>query len=915
MDNSCCRLMKYLLGTSLLATAQLYASDIPLTVSEPSGMQRKHEVVSGGIPFPEGKYKDPAAFSLFAGAGEIPVQISPMVKYPDGSLHWALVSFPASLEATNRLSVTLKDSAGTAKPANPVTVREDGNLVEVSNGLVAFAVNKAEFNGFEWIKHNGKLIFKSAKAGLTANSKGGPAKPTYFGFAYRGPVRTTLHVKGVYGDLKAPTFAMTITMNAGESAIRIEHNIRNGGIGAENTTVNFPQFRLGVAQEITAAAGGKSKGSSYGWQEFSGPEDLLVFVRHGGHAGWKGGPEYSATVTNSELAVNLAFRGDALSMEQATHKLTEITLSFGKSASVTQLAAPLHALAPCAWYAANDGMGIGRGFGSLEDETGTYKTAGWSKYDDPKKKPGMGGASDLWINALDVHNTTESDQLQGMLFGYIRTGQRGYLDQALALQRYYRTQYFYRSDDFINGREAKQLSRSGFGVTRCCAGGCHTYGVGLFNFALLDGSVDALEAAFDLAEQCYAESAVKPGSGLGFWGSRGPVRNYLGVARAADVARNREWMDRLVHMVNVIIQASDRDGRGFINHGWTTQNAQKVVDDHTKGGDMPEAVEMAAKDGVKVKGWAISHPVHGTNWMSSFSSWVEAMEAQGHMIAYEALSGSTDAVYQVAADDALDGIIVKSQLGLHYVYDPVQKCCHYKMLLDYPVPGYCPIWKGGKWKERIPKWGSDSWYTKFWPNPMAAGYSLTGDRRMRERMMEMLWWGLSREYVNPPVVPEGEAPPYSRIDTSTKGDFMTPTALAFGTRTKSNEVPPSAVNDLKATPAGAGRARLTWTAPAAAAGSTAKQYQLKYSTSPLDDYPETPEQWQKNWKNARSTVTYWNMAKNAAGEPFPAAPGKTEEMTLDVPAGKKVYFALRTFDSLNNRSGISNIAETEIPQK
>jgi hypothetical protein len=33
-----------------------------------------------------------------------------------------------------------------------------------------------------------------------------------------------------------------------------------------------------------------------------------------------------------------------------------------------------------------------------------------------------------------------------------------------------------------------------------CTEGCHFYGVGIFNFALLTGKIDALEAAFDTAE-------------------------------------------------------------------------------------------------------------------------------------------------------------------------------------------------------------------------------------------------------------------------------------------------------------------------------------------------------------------------------------------------------------------------------
>ena len=128
------------------------ALEVPLSVEEPSGAERKLEVVSGGIPLPEGKYKDVAGFSLFDGGTEVPVQVDSMVKYPDGSLHWALVSSPVSLPAKGKKTLTLRDAPGKAAPPNPVTVKEAGDVVEVSNGLVSFTVNKASFNGFESIK-------------------------------------------------------------------------------------------------------------------------------------------------------------------------------------------------------------------------------------------------------------------------------------------------------------------------------------------------------------------------------------------------------------------------------------------------------------------------------------------------------------------------------------------------------------------------------------------------------------------------------------------------------------------------------------------------------------------------------------------------------------------------------------------
>jgi hypothetical protein len=196
---------------------------------------------------------------------------------------------------------------------------------------------------------------------------------------------------------------------------------------------------------------------------------------------------------------------------------------------------------------------------------------------------------------------------------------------------------------------------------------------------------------------------------------------------------------------------------------------------------------------------------------------------------------------------------------------------------------------------------------------MAAGYRLTGDKGMRDRCVEMLWWGLSRNYVNPPEVPEGEAPSYARIGTSTKDDWMTPTALAFGVcaHPKKDEVPPTTVADVKASSSGGGRVEIFFTAPADEGGGKVAKYQVKYAETPMDDYPVDGEHWRRNWHDSKVTVTYWNFAKNVIGEPAPQAAGKAEKFNVEIPVGKK-YIAVRSFDDSHNRSKMSNVVEIEV---
>ncbi len=900
-----------LMLASLLAAACAGAAEIKITVEETGGAERKAEVVSGGIPLPEGKYKDPAGFSLADGT---PVQVSPMFKYPDGSLHWVLVSIPVKLGANEKKSFTLKDTPGKAAPANPVTVKEAGDVVEVSNGLVAFKINKANFNGFDSVSYKGKEIFKAPKAGLVASGQGGPGKLTHFEYRYRGAVRTTLYLKGTYGSQKAPTWAMAITLNAGESAIHIDHNLRNGGKGAGKVSVTAPGICLGIAGKMAAAGGGNApnprRGSpAYGWKDFSGDADLTVFIRHGGPTGGKGvSLTYEAAVENGQLVIDTgASKGTAYSLNYGAHKITEISLVFGKSAAPQALASPLHALAPSAWYSEHDGLGVGRGFGSLADETATYKAQGWKGAGTAKKMPVQKPDPNIYKSWFDAHGTSECDQMRGLMVGYVRTGQRGFLDRAHAWSRYWQTYFLYRSDDWIYGKDGSYKT-SKWGSGRCCTEGCHYYASGLFDYGLLTGDIDALEGAFDGAEFAnkgwfgpYA--GKKPGQSFSSYGSRAFSRMYVVVVRAYDITRNDQWKKTLVHYAKMTLESPARDDRGFV-YGRSMSSAGNAK---SKSKRSTGVEELLAKEGVTIEGKNCKHPKYGTYLPKCAGTWPMAMLSWATYQTWESLRGSKDPELQLLAEDIMDFSIAQSYWGDRYAFDETQKAVYYYIMVDYPIPDYVPLWKGGG------KHKTDSWYTKWWPNTLAQGYKLTGDPALRKTMHDILWWGLARVYVHPPKIAEGECPKYAWISGNTKGDWISPSALALGVgaHPKKDAKPPKAISDLKAKALGGGKVELSWTAPADEGGGKLATYQVKWAHKPIVGYLEPGEAYRAHFKNGELDVRYWNRAKNVLGEPQPAAGGKTVKMVVTAEAGK-CFFAVRSFDDSHNRSAMSNVVEATV---
>ena len=886
--------------------------DLPFIVSEPAGAARGAETVSGGIPMPEGVYKDPSKFSLYNGDKEIPVQVSPTIKYPDGSLHWVLVSFPVSLDANASKTFTLKDKPSKAKPKNPVTVSEDGVLVKISNGIVSFSINKDNFNGLEDVSYQGKQIFKTAKTALLADNKGGPGALTHFEYRYNGPVRVSLYIKGTYAGAEAPTWSMVITLNANESVLHIDHNLRNGAKSAKKkTAIANSNFNIGLNGSLSAGTEG-SIGKSITWKRFSGDADVLVFVRHGGRK-LKG--KCTLDIADNELAMNLG--GANVELEWGEHHSSSIDISFDKAVSPEALAAVLHARAPSAWYSEHDGLGLGHGFGSYSDETDTYKAWGWKNADDPKKKQTVKPDPSFYkSSAKDVHFDTECDHLQGVIFGYIRTGQRGFLDQAHGWGDYWRTFFVYRSNEWFYGKDGvwNTPKWGSSRHSRGCTEGCHNYGTGLFNYALITGDIDALEAAFDCAEFTNVSwsgqySKQKPGESYSAFGTRGFSRNFVTISRAYDIARTPEWKEPLDHFIAVMLQSPARDCRGF-TRATQRKYAASVVKKMKKS--YPEVIALMEKEGVEGLDYTVKNAKYGEWAPKSVMSWPETIMNRALNVSYAILIKSENPADQIVAEDMMDHAIAQAYCGVHYLFNPIHKAINIKTILDYPIPDYMTTkytHLGDTYNTK-----TDSWYTKWWPNVYAIGYRLTGDPVLLEKCKEVTWWSLSRIYYNPPKMPQGDAPLYSSVHPNTKGDFMTTTCMAFGLHAfpKKDTTPPAAVTDLKVKSIGDGKVQITWTAPADEGGDALMRYQIKWSEKPLVNYLQPGDEYRSHFKNGALDVTYWTWAKNVAGEPDPQTKGKKETMTLSVPTGKTLHFGIRSYDTSHNRSPMSNATNVDV---
>jgi subtilisin family serine protease len=106
-----------------------------------------------------------------------------------------------------------------------------------------------------------------------------------------------------------------------------------------------------------------------------------------------------------------------------------------------------------------------------------------------------------------------------------------------------------------------------------------------------------------------------------------------------------------------------------------------------------------------------------------------------------------------------------------------------------------------------------------------------------------------------------------------------------------DDTPPDPITDLATTDPGSNHMGLTWTATGDDGSvGTATYYEVRYSTSPIDE-------------------TNFDAAARAGNEPTPAPSGTPESMELGgLEASTTYYFAVKAFDEWGNPSPISNIA-------
>jgi hypothetical protein len=175
-----------------------------LSVREPEGVARREWPVAGGVPFPKGQVRDPAGIALAGANGSpVPLQTSALSRWDDGSVRWALLQFPVTVDANGRQTFAVATSGRATVPAAAVRVDERPNEIEVQTGAIRFTIPRDRFELLRDVRLADRTVLAGpVRTRLVAGEGTSPATvptPSAVTIRERGPLRAAIEWRGAFG--------------------------------------------------------------------------------------------------------------------------------------------------------------------------------------------------------------------------------------------------------------------------------------------------------------------------------------------------------------------------------------------------------------------------------------------------------------------------------------------------------------------------------------------------------------------------------------------------------------------------------------------------------------------------------------------------------------------------------------------
>ena len=220
-----------------------------------------------GVPMPAGAVREPAGVSVVDAAGKVlPSEGKVLQKRPDGSIEWLLLDVLVDLGGQEDKRIFARPApAEQGDVANPVTVRDDGERVTLSNGLSEVVVGRSGGSLIRRLVLNGRAVVdETTLVDLQVLDAGGKIHRASLCDACRVSVAhanrlvATVVVEGTHAGRDGSAlldFALRLTLAAACADLKVEHTFycrerREGRIPVKAIRLVLPTTMDGGATKL-----------------------------------------------------------------------------------------------------------------------------------------------------------------------------------------------------------------------------------------------------------------------------------------------------------------------------------------------------------------------------------------------------------------------------------------------------------------------------------------------------------------------------------------------------------------------------------------------------------------------------------------------------------------------------------------
>jgi hypothetical protein len=220
-----------LLGLSIALAAggrpAAHAATTPLTLVEEGDVARADAPARAAVPLSPGALRDPTG-TVDGPGGPRPTQSRVLARWADGSIRWLDVRFTAAIGAGERQDLRFESGVAPPAPAQPVTVAEHDDRIDLATGALRFSVRKDRFDPLANLIYDDGKPFTGPLAlyvRQTPGAGGEAEAPRQVRVAERGPLTAAVTMSGRHrgGFL----YELALRIFAGEALVELTYTFTN----------------------------------------------------------------------------------------------------------------------------------------------------------------------------------------------------------------------------------------------------------------------------------------------------------------------------------------------------------------------------------------------------------------------------------------------------------------------------------------------------------------------------------------------------------------------------------------------------------------------------------------------------------------------------------------------------------------